>query len=212
MGFRLKRHPRSDSAERISVTAGLLAALDVFSPALAGHSVAVGIYAGDIAAQLGQSDEVRQLAHTAGLVHDVGKLGLTEAILLKPGALSVDESRRFQLHVLDGERILARIPGFAATAQTVRHQAEHFDGSGFPDALKGEDIPLASRIIAVADCYSVMTTDTPFRDAMPSRVARLRLAQAAETQLDLSAVAAFDVLLTEADEAYRLGTGPRFVL
>ncbi len=168
MGFRLKRQPPSDGAERLSVAAGLLAALDVFSPALAGHCVAVGVYAGDIAAQLRQSDEVQQLAHTGGLVHDVGKLGLPEAILSKPGALSVDESRRCQRHVLDGERILARIPGFAAIARTVRHQAEHFDGSGFPDGLEGEDIPLASRVIAVADYYSVMTTDMPIAMRCPA--------------------------------------------
>lgn len=211
LGFRLKRQQPTDGWDDLSVAAGLLAALEVFDLALAGHCVVVATYAGDVAAQIGQGDEVQQLVHTAGLVHDIGKLGVPKAILWKPGALSAEESLACQRHVLDGERILARVPEFTATARTVRHQAERFDGSGFPDGLKGKDIPLASRIIAVADYYSVMTMDTPSRDAMPSRLARLRVAQAAEAQFDPAAAAALDVVLTQADEPYRLGTGPRFV-
>ena len=86
------------------------------------------------------------------------------------------------------------------------------DGEGYPDAISGEEIPLLSRIIAVADAYNAMTSDRPYRDAMPSRVARLRLAQAVETQFDTSIVAAFEAVLAGADENYRCARGESFEL
>jgi HD-GYP domain-containing protein (c-di-GMP phosphodiesterase class II) len=94
----------------------------------------------------------------------------------------------------------------------VRHHHERVDGNGYPDSLRGAEIPLLSRIIAVADAYNAMTSDRPYRDAMPSRVARLRLAQAVESQFDTSVVAAFEAILTSASEDYRMGTGSEFTL
>ncbi len=94
----------------------------------------------------------------------------------------------------------------------MRHHHERVDGGGYPDGLPHDEIPLLSRIIAVADAYNAMTSDRPYRDAMPSRVARLRLAQAVETQFDTSIVAAFEALLAGADENYRLARGADFVL
>jgi HD-GYP domain-containing protein (c-di-GMP phosphodiesterase class II) len=85
----------------------------------------------------------------------------------------------------------------------VRHHHERIDGEGYPDKLPGAEIPLLSRIIAVADAYNAMTSDRSYRDAMPSRVARLRLAQAVESQFDTSAVAAFEAILASATEEYR---------
>jgi HD-GYP domain-containing protein (c-di-GMP phosphodiesterase class II) len=79
------------------------------------------------------------------------------------------------------------------------------DGTGYPDGLKADEIPLLSRIIAVADAYNAMTSDRPYRDAMPSRVARMRLAQAVESQFDTTVVAAFEAVLAGADESYRMG-------
>jgi HD-GYP domain-containing protein (c-di-GMP phosphodiesterase class II) len=86
----------------------------------------------------------------------------------------------------------------------VRHHHERIDGQGYPDGLSDDEIPLVSRIIAVADAYNAMTSDRPYRDAMPSRVARLRLAQAVESQFDTAAVAAFEAILAGSDESYRL--------
>ena len=83
-----------------------------------------------------------------------------------------------------GERILANVEDYAEIARIVRHHHERMDGNGYPDGIAGQDIPLLSRIIAVADAYNAMTSDRPYRDAMPSRVARMRLAQAVETQFD----------------------------
>src|SRR5205085_1480310 len=97
-------------------------------------------------------------------------------------------------------------------AHIVRHHHERVDGLGYPDGLHGDEIPIASRIIAVADAYNAMTSDRPYRDAMPSRVARLRLAQAVESQFDTSVVAAFEATLAGATDAYRSGQREDFSL
>jgi HD-GYP domain-containing protein (c-di-GMP phosphodiesterase class II) len=94
----------------------------------------------------------------------------------------------------------------------VRSHHERWDGAGYPDGLAADQIPLMSRIIAVADSYNAMTSDRPYRDAMPSRVARLRLAQAVESQFDTTVVAAFEAILASADEAYRVGASVEFRL
>ncbi len=117
-----------------------------------------------------------------------------------------------QRHSEIGEHILAKVASYAEIASIVRHHHERVDGGGYPDNLAGEEIPLLSRIIAVADAYDAMTSDRPYRDAMPSRVARLRLAQAVDSQFDTSVVAAFEAILTSADESYRLGLSPEFSL
>lgn len=108
-------------------------------------------------------------------------------------------------HPVIGERILSKVEDYADIARIVRHHHERVDGLGYPDNLIGEEIPLLSRIIAVADAYNAMTSDRPYRDAMPSRVARLRLAQAVESQFDTTVVAAFEAVLAGASEAYRSG-------
>ena len=103
-----------------------------------------------------------------------------------------------ETHSEIGERILAKVDDYAEIAAIVRHHHERFDGNGYPDSLAGDEIPLLSRVIAVADAYNAMTSDRPYREAMPSRVARLRLAQAVETQFDTSVVAAFEAILAGA--------------
>lgn len=187
----------------LSFAAALVATLDARDRYTAGHSAAVAIYARDIAQRMNLSPDQQQLAHLCGLVHDVGKVGLPPGLLEKEGPLSLDERRQMQLHPEIGERILANVDDYAEIAKIVRHHHERVDGNGFPDGLGVDEIPLLSRIIAVADAYNAMTSDRPYRDAMPSRVARLRLAQAVESQFDTSVVAAFEAVLTGADEDYR---------
>ncbi len=111
-----------------------------------------------------------------------------------------------------GERILAKVDSYAEIARIVRHHHERVDGEGYPDGIAGEDIPRLARIIAVADAYNAMTSDRPYRDAMPSRVARMRLANAVGSQFDTSVVAAFEALLASSDDAYRSGTREDFTL
>jgi HD-GYP domain-containing protein (c-di-GMP phosphodiesterase class II) len=113
-------------------------------------------------------------------------------------------------HAVIGERILRNVDDYSEIARIVRHHHERVDGNGYPDRLSSSDIPLLSRIIAVADAYNAMTSRRPYRDAMPSRVARLRLAQAVDSQFDTTVVAAFEAVLASATEAYRGGASVTF--
>jgi len=194
----------------LSFAAALVATLDARDRYTAGHSAAVAIYSRDIAKRMGLSTEDQQRAHLCGLVHDIGKIGLPAGLLEKPGALTLDERRHMQEHSAIGERILGNVADYAEIAKIVRHHHERIDGNGYPDGLVGDDIPLLSRIIAVADAYNAMTSDRPYRESMPSRVARLRMAQAVETQFDTAVVAAFEAILAGNDEIYRSGTGDSF--
>jgi putative nucleotidyltransferase with HDIG domain len=190
----------------LSFATALVATLDARDRYTAGHSAAVAIYARDIATRMGLSEEDQQLAHLCGLVHDIGKIGLPAGLLEKPGALTLEERRQMEKHSEIGERILAKVDDYGEIASIVRHHHERVDGEGYPDRIGGPAIPLISRIIAVADAYNAMTSDRPYRDAMPSRVARLRLAQAVGSQFDTTIVAAFEAILATATEEYRSGT------
>jgi putative nucleotidyltransferase with HDIG domain len=197
-------------AANLSFAKGLIATLDARDRYTAGHSAAVAIYAADIARRMDIGDDKIELAYLCGLVHDIGKIGLPAGLLEKPGALTLEERRDMQRHSVIGERILANVDTYSEIAAVVRHHHERVDGQGYPDGLAGRAIPQLARIIAVADAYNAMTSDRPYRDAMPSRVARLRLAQAVETQFDTSVVAAFEAILAGATENYRLARGPGF--
>jgi putative nucleotidyltransferase with HDIG domain len=196
----------------LSFATALVATLDARDRYTAGHSAAVAIYARDVAQRLGLPDDQQQLAHLCGLVHDIGKIGLPPGLLEKPGALSLEERRQMQEHSAIGERILAKVDDYAEIAKIVRHHHERIDGMGYPDGTSGDGIPLISRIIAVADAYNAMTSDRPYRDAMPTRVARMRLAQGVEGQFDTSVVAAFEAILAGASEDYRTATRDDFRL
>lgn len=196
----------------MSFAAALVATLDARDRYTAGHSAAVAIYSRDIAQRMGLRPEQQQLAHLCGLVHDIGKIGLHPGLLEKPGSLTLAERRQMEEHSAIGERILAKVDDYSEIAAIVRHHHERMDGEGYPDKLASESIPLLSRIVAVADAYNAMTSDRPYRDAMPSRVARLRLAQAVETQFDTSVVAAFEAILATAGENYRTGSRADFKL
>jgi putative nucleotidyltransferase with HDIG domain len=187
----------------LSFASALVATLDARDRYTAGHSEAVAVYARDIARRMGESVDNQQLAYVSGLVHDIGKIGLPAGVLEKPGALSLEERREMQRHSEIGERILANVATYAEIASVVRHHHERVDGAGYPDGLAGDEIPLLARIIAVADSYNAMTSDRPYRDAMPSQVARLRLAQAVGSQFDTTVVVAFEALLASATEDYR---------
>jgi len=199
-------------AANLSFAKGLIATLDARDRYTAGHSAAVAIYARDIAERMGLAHDQQELAHLCGLVHDIGKIGLPAGLLEKPGALSLEERREMQRHSEIGERILTKVDTYSEIASVVRHHHERVDGQGYPDGLTRDETPLLSRIIAVADAYNAMTSDRPYRDAMPTRVARLRLAQAVETQFDTSVVAAFEAILAGSTEDYRLAQDEQFRL
>jgi putative nucleotidyltransferase with HDIG domain len=196
----------------LSFATALVATLEARDRYTAGHSAAVAVYSRDIAARMGLSEHEQQLVHLCGLVHDIGKIGLPAGLLEKPGALTLEERRQMEEHTEIGERILSKVDDYSEIAHVVRHHHERVDGLGYPDGLREDEIPLLARIIAVADAYDAMISDRPYRDAMPSRVARLRLAQAVEAQFDTSVVAAFEAVLAGASESYRTGTCEDVVL
>jgi putative two-component system response regulator len=196
----------NETLERANLqfAAALIATLDARDRYTAGHSAAVAIYSRDIAKRMGLRSEIQDQAYLCGLVHDIGKIGLPPGLLEKPGALTLEERRQMQEHSAIGERILSHVDEYSEISTIVRFHHERIDGQGYPDGLVGDDIPLVSRIIAVADAYNAMTSDRPYRDAMPSRVARMRLAQAVDSQFETAAVAAFEAILAGANEEYRL--------
>jgi putative nucleotidyltransferase with HDIG domain len=214
--YRLYQEERAAARQleraNLSFAAALVAALDARDRYTAGHSAAVAVYARDIAERIGLTPAEQQLAHLAGLVHDVGKVGLPPGLLEKPGPLTLDERRIMEEHSSIGERILSNVEGYSEIARIVRHHHERVDGNGYPDGLQNKDIPLISKIMGVADAYDAMTSGRPYRDAMPSRVARLRLAQAVGSQFDTTIVAAFEAILAEADETYLSGARADFAV
>lgn len=187
----------------LSFAVALVTALEASDAYTAGHSRAVAIYCRDIAERMGLGTEECERAFLCGLVHDIGKVGLPPSLLGKAGPLTLEERRRMQDHSVIGERILREVAAYDDIATIVRHHHERIDGEGYPDGILDESIPLLSRIIAVADAYNAMTSHRPYREAMLPRVARLRLAQAVDSQFDTSVVAAFEAILASADEAYR---------
>jgi putative nucleotidyltransferase with HDIG domain len=195
----------------LSFATALVATLDARDQYTAGHSAAVAIYARDIAERMGLSEEQVELVHLCGLVHDIGKIGLPAGLLEKPGPLTLEERRQMEQHSEIGERILRNVDDYSEIADIVRFHHERIDGMGYPDGIHGEEIPLLARIIGVADAYDAMTSDRPYREALPSRVARLRLAQAVGTQFDTAVVAAFEAILATAEESYRSGRGSSFM-
>jgi putative nucleotidyltransferase with HDIG domain len=195
----------------LSFATALVATLDARDQYTAGHSAAVAIYARDIARRMGLAEEQQELVHLCGLVHDIGKIGLPAGLLEKPGPLTLEERRQMERHSEIGEKILRNVDDYSEIADVVRSHHERIDGMGYPDGIRGDEIPLPARIIGVADAYDAMTSDRPYREALPSRVARMRLAQAVGTQFDTGVVAAFEAILATADEDYRSGRGESFM-
>jgi HD-GYP domain-containing protein (c-di-GMP phosphodiesterase class II) len=194
------------SAELRLAAAMLLAeALDLRDSSTGRHSRTVGEYAREIAVVLELTPERVQRIHAAGVLHDLGKLGIADAILYKPGALNDSEWAEMKRHPEIGARILLHA-GLGDIAQWVRAHHERMDGYGYPDALGAEEIPLEARILAVADAYEAMIADRPYRAGMPSEDARVELERCAGSQFDPVVVRAFLAALDG-----RAGADPRLL-
>lgn len=181
---------RLESAN-LSFATALVTTLDARDRYTAGHSTTVAKYAEAIASAMGLNEDQCRLVRVAGLVHDVGKIGLPAGLLEKSGPLTVDERRQMEEHSAIGERILAKVDDYGEIAAIVRHHHERVDGTGYPDRLGRERIPLVSRIIGVADAYDAMTSDRPYRSALPRETAVSRLFEGVGTQFDEAVVSAF---------------------
>ena len=146
----------------------LLQALAERDESLGTHTNGVARYSAALAAELGLVGSEAKLVRAAAELHDVGKLALPETILQKPGQLDDEEWKIVQQHTLIGERIIAAAEGLEHVALTVRSTHERWDGTGYPDGLSGEEIPLAARMIAICDAYDAITSDRPYRHARSS--------------------------------------------
>jgi HD-GYP domain-containing protein (c-di-GMP phosphodiesterase class II) len=155
-----------------------------------------------IAGTLDLSQEEVETIASAALVHDLGKVGMADGILFNPRLLTAEEQKGAQRHAEIGATLLSKFPLFQSGSLLVRHHHERFDGTGYPDGLKGESIPLGARIISVCDSYQAMTEERPYRHAFPRDVAIEEIKRASGSQFDPKVVQAFlQVLAQEAAEA-----------
>lgn len=178
-----------------SILQGLLSAVDSKDRYTRAHSDDVTAYALALASQLALPEEAHRSLRMAGLMHDVGKIGVPDRILRKPARLTEQEYEIVKRHALLSEIIVKEVPHLGEVMAAVGSHHERYDGGGYPRGLKGEEIPLMGRILAVADAYAAMTADRPYRKAFTSEAARAELRAVAGTQLDPAIVDAFLVVL-----------------
>ena len=183
---------------RLSPRPGIEAAVSTLMMAVnqrdeltAHHSERVAVMAERVGELLGMDRAELDDLELAARLHDVGKIGIPDAVLLKPGPLSDLEWRVMRSHATRGAEIVSRIPQLEHVTRAVRHVHERWDGAGYPDGLAGPDIPLASRVLGVCDAYDSMTADRPYRQAIHPAVAGRELRAAAGTQFDPAVVDAF---------------------
>jgi HD-GYP domain-containing protein (c-di-GMP phosphodiesterase class II) len=210
LGDELRNVNETLARANLSFAVALVTALEASDAYTAGHSRAVATYSRDIASRMALTSEETDRAFLCGLVHDIGKVGLPPSLLGKDGPLTLEERRQMQEHSAIGERILREVAAYDDIATIVRHHHERIDGHGYPDGIIGANIPMVSKIIAVADAYNAMTSDRPYRPAMVYPAARDRLLQAMGSQFHTDAVVAFLSVLAESSEDYRYARGPGF--
>lgn len=172
-------------------------ALDARDTYTRGHSDRVARIAMRLAQELGLSHRECEDIHLAGLLHDVGKIGIRDNVLLKPDRLTDEEFAQIKTHPAIGHSILKHVSQLTSVLPGVLHHHESFDGKGYPDGLRSEQIPLPARIVAVADAYDAMTSDRPYRKAMPFEKAEATLRENSNKQWDGGVLEAFFALLED---------------
>ena len=198
--------PTPRSERHGSTVLALAEVIDMRDAGTAAHSETVGRYAGAIARELGLADELVERVRFGGIVHDVGKIGISDAVLRKPGWLSDEDWAEMHRHPEIGARIL-RGANLGDIGDWILAHHERPDGQGYPAGLAGTEIPLEARVLAVADAYEAMTTDRVYRPAMSAEAAREELRQCAGTQFDGRVVEAFLELLDRSEVTRELPVG-----
>jgi putative nucleotidyltransferase with HDIG domain len=183
------RHGRPDRdvtgpTERLSWAATLAHTVDMRMNAAHEHSRAVADLAVSIATEMGWQPDMLSMLRMAAMLHDIGKVTVPDEILCKRGRLSPSEFEHMKGHSVAGAELVSRIEGLATIVPWIRHSHESFDGSGYPDRLRGEAIPQASRIMLVADAFDAITSTRPYREALPVVHACAELKRHAGSQFD----------------------------
>lgn len=175
----------------------LSSALDARDRETEGHSMRVARLASELGRQMGMDDTQSKIMERGAILHDIGKIGISDSILLKPGPLSPDEWHIMRQHPDIGARIIEGIPFLQEAMPVIRYHQERWDGSGYPIGLKGTDIPLMARIFAVVDAYDALTTDRPYRKKMPIEDALQYLGEQSGIHFDPEVVIPFQRMIRE---------------
>jgi putative nucleotidyltransferase with HDIG domain len=175
----------------VEFVSSLASALDARDPYTAGHSLRVSEYSCAIARAMNVEGQEHELIRVGALLHDIGKIGISDAVLQKQERLTEEEEALIRQHPVIGKKILECVHGFEAYLPVVELHHENWDGSGYPRGLKGEETPRTARIVKVADAYDAMTSDRPYRRGMRHEQAVGILEKYAGTQFDVAAVRAF---------------------
>ena len=185
----------------IKALAGAIDAKDTYT---GGHSERVGMYAGMIARRMGLEEHRVRRVYIAGILHDIGKIGIREDVLLKPGRLTREEYEEMKRHPILSAQILRPVPWLQDVVPAIRHHHEWYNGDhrGYPDQLKGDSIDLGARIILVADTIDAMTTNRPYRNALPIEKVARELRVYSGTQFDPEAARAALALFAERQERF----------
>ena len=181
-----ERRLEQANQERISIATleALVNALEAKDPYLRGHSARVADLSAMVAAELGISDEQIEAVRTGGRLHDIGKIGIREEILNKQGPLTKEEFEHVKQHVTVGSQILAPLVHLGEVIGFVRSHHERWDGTGYPDRLRAEEIPLGARIIGAVEIYDALTTARPYQERMPPELAVERVRDLIGTVID----------------------------
>jgi putative nucleotidyltransferase with HDIG domain len=188
----------------VAFVRSLVRAIDAKSRWTRGHSEVVATFSQEIARAMGfQENEIRKLTLGA-LLHDIGKIGTNDVVLEKPRRLTAEEFAVIKRHPEQGADILRDVRQFRDLLPFIQHHHERLDGGGYPDGLKGENIPLGARIICVADAFEAMTSDRPYRPTPGMAFAREELQRCKGTQFDPDVVEAFFLILDEFRTSLRM--------
>jgi len=198
------------SSLQVGVLAALVQTLSLRDKMTARHSAAVARYARAIAEADGCAKADQELVHTAGLLHDIGKFIFPDRILVANSKLSDEDWEIVKLHPAQGARLVSRVDGYGPVADIIHAHHERLDGSGYPNRLAGDDVPLLSRMIAIADTYDVMTARDSYRRPVSSEAAIAELRRVSGTQLDRRLVELFVALLGKRDLAFQHTTDADF--
>ncbi len=189
--LRVKQLEEQVTALRSSVICAFNQLLDLKDLNTGVHSTRLAEWGMRVGQELGLEESELQNLEVAALLHDIGKVGIPDAILKKPGRLDADEHALMKRHPEYGWAVLRMLPGFERAALDILHHHENFDGKGYPAGLKGLEIPVVSRIVSVIDAFDAMVSSRPYRAGLPHEEAVRRLIESSGTQFDATVVKCF---------------------